>query len=381
MRGEFDPLKIGEVLREERKEHEHEKRGAIPFAEPEEPAPAEIAEEQTEAEAEAKRIRKKIRRSSVERVVGGISPKGKENILAQAEEIFDEQSFKELEGKERKKTREETQIISLANAATDELRRRYGLPDFDIPEKNFHIIKKRAWRNKRTTSFYSPKQQAVAIREREQKVLLLRTILHEMIHFKSHNAWQVVAGEKLSVGKYRVGLSMVNIKEEAEYFANLNEAITEELTKRLFKTVSDGPLFKEEMEGTIKELGGREQVALANGAIVPADDIVYAGDAIGGSVKDRVKNFFRGRRTIALAFPYRRERAVLNLLVDKLFERNKDKFKDREEIFEIFAKGAMTGNIMALGRLIEKTFGKGTLRRLGELGNDIDEQEEFVEFL
>jgi hypothetical protein len=68
-------------------------------------------------------------------------------------------------------------------------------------------------------------------------------------------------------------------------------------------------------------------------------------------------------------------------LIDKILERNSEKFQDREEIFEIFAKGMMTGNILPVGRLIERTFGNGTLRRIGELDQDIQAQKEFVNSL
>jgi hypothetical protein len=41
----------------------------------------------------------------------------------------------------------------------------------------------------------------------------------------------------------------------------------------------------------------------------------------------------------------------------------------------------MTGNILPVGRLIERTFGNGTLRRIGELDQDMQAQEEFVNSL
>lgn len=370
MSTESDPLKIGEALREERKEHEHKKRSLVPLVEPEEPAPYDIIEEQTETEAEAKRIRKKIRRSAVERVVGGISPEEKERLLAQAEEIFDEQAFKELEGKERKKTPEELKIISLVNEATNELRRRYGLDNFDIPPKNIHVIKRDDWKNKGIVAFYATTKQAVATKEIDIKMTFLRRVIHEMVHFKSYNAWQATAQEPSRAKRYRVGLTLSGIKREMLYFFNLNEAITEELTKRLFQTVSTNPLFNKEARSTKKAIDRRTEITLEDGGIVLAADIYYMG--VGASGQSRIR---------AHEFVYHREREVLNILIDKLFEQNKDKFKDREEVFEIFVKGAMTGNIMTLGRLIEKTFGKGTLRMLGELGNDIEAQEKFVDSL
>jgi len=44
-------------------------------------------------------------------------------------------------------------------------------------------------------------------------------------------------------------------------------------------------------------------------------------------------------------------------------------------------KGMMTGDILPVGRLVDKTFSKGTLRKIGELDSDIKMQEEFVDSL
>ena len=78
---------------------------------------------------------------------------------------------------------------------------------------------------------------------------------------------------------------------------------------------------------------------------------------------------------------YKSERRILNTLIDKILEKNPDKFQDKEEVFEVFAKGMITGNILPVGRLVERTFGKGTLRKIGELDQDLRAQEEFVNSL
>ncbi len=41
----------------------------------------------------------------------------------------------------------------------------------------------------------------------------------------------------------------------------------------------------------------------------------------------------------------------------------------------------LTGNILPVGRLVDGTFGRGTLRRIGELDHDTQALEEFVESL
>jgi hypothetical protein len=78
---------------------------------------------------------------------------------------------------------------------------------------------------------------------------------------------------------------------------------------------------------------------------------------------------------------YPQERKIFNILLDKLYQKNTDRFSNREEVFAIFTKAKLTGNILPLGRLVDETFGRGTLRRLGELDHDTQVLEEFVESL
>jgi hypothetical protein len=72
---------------------------------------------------------------------------------------------------------------------------------------------------------------------------------------------------------------------------------------------------------------------------------------------------------------------MLNTLIDKLFDRNKDKFFDREEVFDVFARAAMTGRMVPLGRLVDTTFGAGTFRLIGESDSDIQKQIALVDSL
>ncbi len=80
-------------------------------------------------------------------------------------------------------------------------------------------------------------------------------------------------------------------------------------------------------------------------------------------------------------FSYQPERKVLNTLIDKIFKRNSGQFQDRDEIFDVFAKAMITGNILPMARLIENTFGVGTLRTISNLDHDIEAQTIFVDTL
>ncbi len=340
----------------------------------------ELEKENIESEqGQLASVRKSLRRSSVSRVVGLIAEEKKERVLDKSEKIFDQQFLEEFEGREREKTAEEIEIISLVNEATNKLREEYGLSPLDIPPKNFHVIKDAKRIREDMFALYSSFNQAVVMGDSRNRLFFMSQALHEMLHFKSYNAWQ--AEENATPRVYRAGLRIKKIGEEREYFRNFNEAMTEELAKRLFGGISGHDIFEEEAAETKKAISSKKQVKISEQELVPREDIVYAEEWGGLTLGEKIKSFFGRGKKGYLLFGYKRERAVLNNLIDKLFEKNKDKFSGREEVFKLFAAGYMTGNIMPLGRLVEKTFGKGTLRELGELGNDIDEQEKFVNSL
>lgn len=324
--------------------------------------------------------------SSFERVVGNISEAEKEQILRDKGERFDDQSFEDLKGKEREKTSEELQIISLANEATNEVRQRYGLENFDIPPENIHVITEKAWPKEKSVAFFNSMLQGVAMREKLSNIAFMKNCFHEMLHFKSYSAAQITTGENPELDEYRLGLTVRTRERKKMYFVNFNEAVTEEMTRRFARRLLGDPLFAKEIKQTKDVIRKHPQAVTASGEPLFDEDTFYA-EIQGGKTwresADRLfgKLFGSSVKISIEGFTYQPERKILNTLIDKILERNSEKFQDREEVFEIFAKGMMTGNILPIGRLIEKTFGNGTLRRIGELDQDMQAQEEFVSSL
>jgi len=323
--------------------------------------------------------------SSIDRVVGNMSEEFRELVFKARADFFDNQKFKELEGKEREKTPEEVRIISLANDLTNETIKKYGLKDFDIPAKNIHIIEER-WLSGKASGIYNPTVQVVMMRDFRSKLAILYHSLHEMLHFKSYNAQQLLLSTEKNlkvpeIENYRVGIVVISRDGRKGYFNNLNEAITEEMTKRIILSVLEHPLVLDETIQTREILPQLEGRTSDNGMPLTNEDTLYAKiekfteqDKESGLWKTTIS-----ARTNGLA--YFDERRILNKLMDKILEKNSEQFKDREEVFEVFAKAMITGNILPMGRLIDGTFGRGTLRKIGELDADIEGQEKFVESL
>jgi hypothetical protein len=306
--------------------------------------------------------------SSIERVVGQVSESEKKEIFEDSCNQFNDQYFQELEDKEREKTPIEIEIINLANQCTNEIRKKYGLPDFDIPAKNIHVIKKDKWPRENEDALYNSMMQAVALKETSAKIVFMKKIVHEMLHFKAYNALQV-KNDNFEVDEYRSGLTVSTRDGERMYFRNFNEAVTEEMTKSILAKMVENKLFVEEIKKTGEVMGAHPDAKMSNGNYLFDNNTFYA----------ELKN---GSNEISTArFTKEKERKILNILIDKLFERNKENIKSRDEIFEMFSEAMMTGNIISIGKLIDNTFDKGTFRKIGELDERIGEQEKFVDSL
>jgi hypothetical protein len=65
-------------------------------------------------------------------------------------------------------------------------------------------------------------------------------------------------------------------------------------------------------------------------------------------------------------YPNPEERRQLRQLIRELFERNRADFRDEEEVFRLFVTAVLRGRLLPLARLIERTYGPGSFRRLGE---------------
>ncbi|HBM45858.1 MAG: hypothetical protein UT05_C0006G0042 [Parcubacteria group bacterium GW2011_GWF2_38_76] len=209
--------------------------------------------------------------------------------------------------KEMKKTTEQSKIISDANRGTNEILKRYGLPEFFIPDENIHIINK-GWKkfcnflgnNPKYIGFCYFFRQLIGLLWVENNIGLVRhVIFHEMVHFKSFRAMAHIS----TASKPRCGLRI------GEMGLVFDEAITEELAS------------------------------------------LFSGKNIGAYIKEKVS---------------------VRILIDKIFDRNLDKFISESEVFEMFVRAKFTGRLWELARIIRKSFPdkKDVFRKLFWLKTD-----------
>ncbi len=269
-----------------------------------------------------------------------------------------------LATKEREQTAAEKQLIDLANRVTDSIRERYGLTPFTVPYQNIHVIPHSEWADQRGTAQYSVIDQGIAIREAKTRSVFLKKLIHEMLHLKSHNA--VIADPNgLRVREYRMGLVIAR-KQGGAYFYQLNEALTEDMTKEAFLSLGSETILASEQQQTEQTLATHNvpRVFMAD-----PTEILHAEP-----VADR-----RGK-VISLAvekFTYARERKILNTFVEKIYQKRTSS-TDKESIKDLFRQAAIRGDLLPLARTVETAFGSGTFRRIAELDNNLGELEQYI---
>jgi hypothetical protein len=326
-------------------------------------------------------LENKPKKSSISRIVGKIPEEKKQELLKQYEDIFFDQQREEGE---RKKTPEELEIMEMVNQTTNEILTKYGLPHFDIPPENNHVIHEQSFENETRNGEHNPGWQKNTLRERVILSSFMEITFHENLHFKSYQDWQILKNEQNESQLSRMGFMLLTRDEGKILFRNLNEAVTEAMTKKYASKLFSHPLFKKEQEETRKAIA--EQPA---GSFYESEQF-YIHKKI--NIRN-IKNMLLGkpeREYSTEAFVYPEERLALAILIRKLFIKNPGKFKDEDEIMEMFEKAMLTGNINSVGKLIDKTFPKknpedpeekGTFRQIGELGEDTEGLSEFVNAL
>ncbi|MDP2934265.1 MAG: hypothetical protein Q8N59_00620 [bacterium] len=232
---------------------------------------------------------------------------------------------KPIEKFETKKTEKDIEIIDFVKNTIGEYTEKYTKKKFDIPLENIHIF------NPGGVEEHTEKQSVkggaslyfgrIIIDRVKSDAEFARILFHELLHLNSYTAIQLTRAtnsEKSHPDRYRSGVEVKTRDGKNIFFRDIEEAIIELVTQKFQdEKIAASQLFSEE---------DRKNIPLHR-------------------VEEGIK---------------------LTALIDVLWERNKDRFKNREEVEKLFLDAQFTGNLLKIGRLIEKTFGKGSFRKLGE---------------
>lgn len=314
--------------------------------------------------------------SGINRVVGFESDK-EEEFLRYFKNKFETNSF---DSKEKEKTNEQQKLIERINNEMCDFLAEYGVVAIEILPDNVHILDKTKFTEEELkkiqkqfgteNGFYSALKQGVAIMKDydASKLSFLQTLVHEMLHLQGFYSYQKSEqeaadltlkneDESASMNIRRSGFSIGTKDGKRLLFHQLNESVITELEIRFEKVcMTEWPELATELKARNEYI---EQVAQRDNVPIERVRQTVAG------VKSNESTGYKW-----VSYPYHEERQQFNSLVDALYEKNKDDFESREEVFKLFAEATMAGRLLPVARLIEKTFGKGSFRMIGERSAD-----------
>ena len=331
----------------------------------------------------------------VERVVGrGFDDEDYEIAREFFRNRFGRQDF--VRDLEREKTEEEEKIIVWVNDETNSVLELYGVRPLDIPSRNVHIIPEEQWPKREdftdSAAFYDFGTQAIFYRDNVWRSLFAYRLFHEQLHIKSHQAAQYVEADgKKKFEEYRSGLTLTSAKREnfSAQFRKVNEAIIEALAVQFWEErIAADERFRAEME-KVERLRAvlREESAALKTANKLSDEEF---EAAAGEICAALPGQGDGEPEL-VRFAYSAERAALSMLISKLAEHDPARLAeapakralgaDAGEIFGLFVKSALSGRMVELGKLIDRTFGAGTFKRLGAISSEKHTKEELLAFV
>lgn len=305
------------------------------------------------------------KQSGIERIVN-TSPDEEQVLLKYFEEALENQRTDPFE---REKNPEESEVIDHVLRCMPEFVREYdGKPLSKLTAANIHIVdtqklseeQREAIARADVGAVYDIEtQSAIVLPQKDSRLVTAQRIVHELLHFNAFASLTAreesssdiqpsfnVEGKKLYAR--RIGFGIFDASQKKRFFRDVDEAIIEELSARFdARYFNDIPVLSD-------ELRRRDQMKKKIGE--GADEISAV-----------ITTQLRGEewQTSIEKWRYGKQRSELRALIKEIYEANQHQFDSEEGVFKIFVKATFTGHLLEVGRLIEKTFGKGSFARLG----------------
>lgn len=265
-----------------------------------------------------------------------------------------------LEGFERDKTQEQIELAEFAIDLVNKVLVEYGYESEDVALDEIHVVTNGT--NFSSDALYDIKSGHIVINESYTRTQFLTNLIHELLHKFSYHAY--LRADKIVINE-RLGFRGIS-RNGDRFGEGLNEAIVEMLTKEIISNFGalEHPLLAEESSETQKNIEeSRSQIQQLLPDTVSLSDVyqVSAG------------NIF--------CYGYEHYRKIVTYLCEELYKRNRELFESVEDVQKLFYKAEFSGNLMEVGRLVDGTFGAGTLRRLSSVENTQESADEFIRSL
>ena len=317
------------------------------------------------------------RESGMHRVVG-FDDDIEEGVLKYFKHRFENQT---IDSNEKEKSAELLEIIDRVNDRMAEFLKEYGAVAINVPPQNIHIldrakvtaqeleeIEKRY--GTKNGAYMPSKQAAIILKNYEEgKLQFLYTLVHEMLHQQGFYSYQKSYAkeaaeiglkkdeQKIDINIRRSGFAVSTKDGKKWFFNDVNEAVITELEIRFANR------YFREFPELQSEMANKDQLLLefAKNDNGQAKKLQSKFAGVKRSMSDR------GPGLVATTYAYADEREKLADLISDLYKRNQSEFVSEEEVFKLFAVATLTGRLLPVARLIEKTYEKGSFRMIGEM--------------
>lgn len=294
-------------------------------------------------------------------------------LEAEIEARFNDQNLPELAALERKKTPEEEQVIRVANELANEAIVRYGGMGRMMPMENVHIIDSIQWQDfskkfgtsEKLGAMWVGQEQAVVLKGDPDRLQI--TAAHELLHVGTTNQFAFYPEGKSGFTKKQVGISVYESEKDVWRFNGLNEAITEEMNKRMFMNLEARKDFKtrKDLQELSKAITEGQKLVRESGNF-GYDDVLSAKKMPDGTIQ-------------SVNFSYSAERKMLSFLTKGIYEKRKNEFASPDAVFDLFAEASVHGNTREIQGLVESAFGKGAWEEVGDDSKNALERLELLE--
>jgi len=315
------------------------------------------------------------RESAFSKVVGdNITTERKKEILKEMADKFEKRLALERPYCEKIKTKEEIEVIEGINKYLPEFIAQYGgaylptdqqdiyfLDGAKFTRKEKKILAQTMKKREDAVGFYSPMNQEIVFLKwyNEHPLEKARLIAHELLHFQS---FQALTEHNNNLRTRQMGISFETPGASNSFFADLNEAVTEWLAilfaKRYFKKIDclrEEAIELETFNAKFPDEKIYDEVAS-----------IYRKKTEGGQWKTEVISYRSHPESLK----------KLDNLMNKIYQKNKERFQTQGDVFNIFARAAMTGDISEMAKLIEVSLGKGAFKKVAKEFNVTHENNE-----
>jgi len=235
---------------------------------------------------------------------------------------IDQVGGEKIENLELEKNNRDIEIINFVKKSAWEYMEQYNRQkNIDKPISNIHLLKEGGveeyTEGESADGACSSTIGEIIIDRVKLDTEFATKLFHELLHSNSYQALQETLDHK-KIDSYRSGVSVTSRDGTKKYFIDFEEAVISILTtKFLNEKVKNSQIFNEEDKAQNIEISRQEEVN------------------------------------------------NLNNLVDDLWIKNQNEFKNKEEILNLFIDAQLNGRLLKIGKLIEHTYGKGSFKKLG----------------